>query len=233
MGEFTGFTQPGLTFLQQLRQNNNKEWFEEHRDIYQQQLLEPVRKLVTDLSQDMQVIDDLFELRPAIGKTISRMHRDTRFSHDKSIYRSNIWITFKRSRKNWTDAPVYFFEFGQDWWRYGLGYYSASKMTMDLFRQQLLRDPAAFLKMAKCIEPNFTLEGDSYKRPLIKDQAPELAAWYNKKSFALISSHMDMETIFSDRLVDILSKEFQRIAPLYHMLMKIEGMKRNQLPLGD
>lgn len=83
MGAFTGFTQAGLTFLQELRQNNDKEWFEEHRDIYQQHLLEPMRKLVEDLSQDMVVIDDLFEVRPAIGKTISRMHRDTRFSKDR------------------------------------------------------------------------------------------------------------------------------------------------------
>lgn len=233
MGEFTGFTQSGLNFLQALRQNNNKEWFDENRDIYQEHLLEPMRKLVQDLSQDMVIIDDLFETRPAIGKTISRMHRDTRFSHDKSVYRCNLWLTFKRSRKNWTDAPVYFFEFGQDWWRYGLGYYSASKTTMDLFRQQLLKKPAEFLEMAKCIEPNFTIEGDSYKRPLIKDQDPALAAWYNKKSFALMSFHRDMEPVLSSELVGILRADFLRIAPLYQMLIGIEGMKRNQLPLGE
>src|SRR5476651_2772364 len=192
MAVFSGFNQQGLTFLLQLSQNNNKEWFEENRERYQQHLLEPFRQLVSALAHDMLFIDELFEVRPTIGKTLSRMHRDTRFSHDKSIYRSNIWITFKRSRKNWTDAPTYFFEFGQDWWRYGLGYYSASKTTMDLFRQQLLHKPEEFLQMAKCIEPNFTIEGDSYKRPLVKEQDPVLAAWYNKKSFALISSHMDM-----------------------------------------
>jgi len=187
MAAFSGFSQQGLTFLLQLSQNNNKEWFEENRDIYQQALLEPFRELVTELSQDMLVIDELFEVRPAIGKTLSRMHRDTRFSRDKSIYRSNMWLSFKRSRKNWTDAPTYFFELGPDWWRYGLGYYSASKITMDLFREQLLKDPQGFLKMAQRLQPNYALEGESYKRPLIKGQQPELATWYNKKSFALIS----------------------------------------------
>lgn len=147
MAGFTGFTQQGLTFLQQIAQNNTKEWFEEHRDIYEQYLLLPMRKLVTDLGTDMMAIDELFEIRPAIGKTISRMNRDTRFSHDKSLYRSNIWLTFKRSRKNWTDAPTYFFEFGPDWWRYGLGYYSASRATMDLFRQQLIVLLQIFLRL--------------------------------------------------------------------------------------
>lgn len=227
MAGFTGFTQQGLTFLQQIGQNNTKEWFEEHRDIYEQHLLLPMRKLVTDLGADMMAIDELFEIRPAIGKTISRMNRDTRFSHDKSLYRSNIWLTFKRSRKNWTDAPTYFFEFGPDWWRYGLGYYSASRATMDLFRQQLVRAPADFLKIAECIHPNFLIEGESYKRPLIKDQPPELATWYNKKSWALISHHHDMEPLFSNQLVDILSKDFRRLSPIYDFLMKIEGLKKS------
>ncbi|CRY53526.1 conserved hypothetical protein [Yersinia intermedia] len=227
MAGFTGFTQQGLTFLQQIAQNNTKEWFEEHRDIYEQHLLLPMRKLVTDLGTDMMAIDELFEIRPAIGKTISRMNRDTRFSHDKSLYRSNIWLTFKRSRKNWTDAPTYFFEFGPDWWRYGLGYYSASRATMDLFRQQLIRAPADFLKIAECIHPNFLIEGESYKRPLIKDQPQELATWYNKKSWALISHHHDMEPLFSNQLVDILSKDFRRLSPIYDFLMKIEGLKKN------
>lgn len=227
MAGFTGFTQQGLTFLQQIAQNNTKEWFEEHRDIYEQYLLLPMRKLVTDLGTDMMAIDELFEIRPAIGKTISRMNRDTRFSHDKSLYRSNIWLTFKRSRKNWTDAPTYFFEFGPDWWRYGLGYYSASRATMDLFRQQLIRAPADFLKIAECIHPNFLIEGESYKRPLIKDQPQELATWYNKKSWALISHHHDMEPLFSNQLVDILSKDFRRLSPIYDFLMKIEGLKKN------
>ena len=233
MAVFSGFNQQGLTFLLQLSQNNNKEWFEENREVYQQHLLEPFRQLVSALAHDMLFIDELFEVRPTIGKTLSRMHRDTRFSHDKSIYRSNMWLTFKRSRKNWTDAPTYFFELGPDWWRYGLGYYSASRVTMDLFRQQLSQKPDEFLKMARKISGHFSLEGDSYKRPLVKDQPAEIAHWYNKKSFALISHHQDMDLLFSDKLPSLLSQDFQKIAPLYDMLMKIEGMKKNQQHYGE
>ncbi|WP_026111822.1 DUF2461 domain-containing protein [Winslowiella toletana] len=228
MSEFSGVTQRGLTFLQQLSQNNNKEWFDEHRGIYDEELLKPVRQLVADLAQDMLIIDELFEIRPAVGKTISRMHRDTRFSRDKSLYRSNIWLTFKRSRKNWTDAPTYFFEFGPDWWRYGLGYYSASRITMNLFRERLLQDPAAFLNMSAAIPDNFVLEGESYKRELVKGMQPELSQWYNKKSWALISEQRQMDLLFSPQLVPVLAAGFQQLAPLYDFLMKIEAQKRLQ-----
>ncbi|MEI7350704.1 DUF2461 domain-containing protein, partial [Pectobacterium parmentieri] len=170
--QFTGFSQAGLTFLQQVRQNNDKAWFDEHRSIYDEQLVAPFRTLVDELSLTMLQIDDHFETRPAIGKTLSRIHRDTRFSHDKSRYRSHMWLTFKRTRKDWTDAPVYFFEITPDTWRYGLGYYSATRNTMDLFRQTLRGNSPQFLEVASCLGNAFTLEGDSYKRPLVKDQEP-------------------------------------------------------------
>ncbi|WP_409308647.1 DUF2461 domain-containing protein [Pectobacterium sp. B1J-3] len=223
---FNGFSQQGLTFLLQVRQNNDKEWFDEHRIVYDEQLVAPFRALVDELSLTMLQIDDHFETRPAIGKTLSRIHRDTRFSHDKSRYRSHMWLTFKRTRKDWTDAPVYFFEITPDFWRYGLGYYSATRQTMDLFRQTLSGNPQGFLDVAGCLKDTFTLEGESYKRPLVKDQAPELADWYNRKSFAAICTRNDMEALFSGDLVKTLAQGFTQLEPLYHYLMKIETMKK-------
>nr|WP_113866089.1 DUF2461 domain-containing protein [Brenneria salicis]NMN90129.1 uncharacterized protein (TIGR02453 family) [Brenneria salicis ATCC 15712 = DSM 30166]RBP63251.1 uncharacterized protein (TIGR02453 family) [Brenneria salicis ATCC 15712 = DSM 30166]RLM30856.1 hypothetical protein BHG07_08160 [Brenneria salicis ATCC 15712 = DSM 30166] len=223
---FNGFSQQGLTFLQQVRQHNDKDWFETHRAIYDEQLVAPFRALVDELSLAMLQIDDHFETRPAIGKTLSRIHRDTRFSHDKSRYRSQMWLTFKRTRKDWTDAPVYFFEISPDSWRYGLGYYSATRTTMDLFRQTLRGNPAQFLAVAGCLGNTFMLEGESYKRPLINDQPPELADWYNRKSFAAICTRYDMDALFSGELITTLAQGFTRLEPLYHYLMNIETMKR-------
>ncbi|RMN22168.1 hypothetical protein ALQ63_02046 [Serratia plymuthica] len=145
---FTGFSQQGLNFLQQVRLENDKDWFEANRNLYERELLTPFRTLVAELSPAMLAIDPQFETRPAIGKTLSRLHRDTRFSHDKSRYRSRMWLTFKRPSKDWKDAPVYFFELGPDMLRYGLGYYSANKPTMDLFRHTLLRRGGGLLSAA-------------------------------------------------------------------------------------
>ncbi|MCO6560073.1 MAG: DUF2461 family protein, partial [Gilliamella sp.] len=88
MANFTGFSQAGLNFLQDAWIKNSKPWFEEHRAIYDNDLVKPFRLLVEQLTPEMLKIDEWFETRPAIGKTISRIHRDTRFSNDKSLYRS-------------------------------------------------------------------------------------------------------------------------------------------------
>lgn len=223
---FTGFSQQGLNFLQQVRIENDKEWFEANRHIYDRELLTPFLNLVDALSPTMLTIDPQFETRPAIGKTLSRIHRDTRFSHDKSRYRSRMWLTFKRPSKDWKDAPVYFFELGPDMLRYGLGYYSANKPTMDLFRHTLTRQPQAFLEVADCCRPPFELVGESYKRPLVKEQAAEIATWYNRKSFAVMVTDSQVDKLFHPRLIAELAEGFQQLEPLYQWLMRVETMKQ-------
>jgi len=224
--EFTGFSQQGLNFLQQVRIENDKAWFDANRGIYDRELLTPFRMLVDALSPTMLMIDPQFETRPAIGKTLSRIYRDTRFSHDKSRYRSRMWLTFMRPSKDWKDAPVYFFELGPDMLRYGLGYYSANKPTMDLFRHTLQRRPQPFLDVAECCRAPFELVGESYKRPLVKEQAADIATWYNRKSFAVMVTDTQVEKLFSAGLIAILAQGFQQLEPLYHWLMQVEAMKQ-------
>lgn len=222
MATFIGLKPDALNFLQLLSQNNNKEWFSANRETWDQGLVAPLRQLVETLAPDMLLIDDLLEVRPAVGKTLSRIHRDTRFSHDKSPYRSNVWIAFKRPRKSLSDSPTFFFEIMPDSWRYGMGYYSASRTTMTRFRDHIADNPRSFLATVADIRTGFSLEGESYKRPLIKGQMPELADWYNKKTFALIDERRDMAALYSAELVDILREAFRRLAPLYQLLVKLQ-----------
>ncbi|WP_028536013.1 DUF2461 domain-containing protein [Paludibacterium yongneupense] len=223
---FKGFSPQSLAFLSRVREENSKEWFDAHRADYKMALLAPFRELVEALGPSMLLIDDMFEIRPAVGKTLSRIHRDTRFSNDKSRYRSTMWLAFKRYKKDWTDAPAYFFELHPDGWRFGLGYYSATRDTMDLFRQAIRDDPEHFLAVADCLGSTFELEGTRYKRPLIKDQEPRLAQWYNCKSFAAIANRTDMGTAFGEELASTLMQGFNQLAPLYRYLMTVEAMKR-------
>ncbi|WP_392560394.1 DUF2461 domain-containing protein [Orbus mooreae] len=225
MAEFTGFSQAGLNFLQNVKVKNSREWFHENRTVYDEQLVKPFRALVEQLSPDMLKIDQWLETKPAIGKTLSRINRDTRFSHDKSLYRSRLWLTFKRPSRDWKEAPAYFFEIAPDMYRYGLGYYCAPKSTMDIFRDEIKQDPEKFQKMIRCVKKPFELVGDSYKRSLTKDLPDDILTWYNRKSFAVMVSNPQIEDIFDKNLATILYKGFKQISPLYDYLMKVEMIK--------
>lgn len=92
---FSGFSPKTLKFLRGLKTNNNKAWFQAHRADYEKYVLQPLRDLVIDLGDFMLDIDPFFEITPSVNKTISRIYRDTRFSKDKSPFRSTVWFTFK------------------------------------------------------------------------------------------------------------------------------------------
>ncbi|OCG11225.1 hypothetical protein A9G09_00460 [Gilliamella sp. wkB292] len=225
MAIFNGFSQAGLNFLQDAWIHNSKTWFDEHRSIYDNDLVKPFKLLVEQLTPEMLKIDEWFETKPAIGKTISRIHRDTRFSKDKTLYRSRLWLTFKRPNKDWKEAPAYFFEISPNSYQYGLGYYCASKQTMDIFREEIANDTAKFLEMIRCVKKPFELVGESYKRPLIKDQDEKIATWYNRKSLAVMVTNNHIADVLDSDLPNKLIKGFKKIVPLYDYLMRVEMIK--------
>ena len=105
--QFRGFTPEALQFLHDVKANNNKEWYEEHKPDYRGLLLHPFQDLVGDLSPLMSSVDPHIVTIPAVDKTISRIYRDTRFSTDKSRYRDAMWLAFKRSSKDGLKHPYF------------------------------------------------------------------------------------------------------------------------------
>ena len=87
------FTAAALSFLRQLKRNNQREWFVERKDRFEEQLLHPMREFVEEM--DVR----LATLAPEIGgspkRSIFRIYRDVRFSKDKSPYKTHVacWFT--------------------------------------------------------------------------------------------------------------------------------------------
>lgn len=220
---FNGFPPEAIHFLKALRENNNKAWFELHKSDYQNDLLKPLQALAAALGPMMLSIDPDFEVTPALNRTISRIYRDTRFSRDKSPYKTSHWITFKRLRQEWKDYLAYFFEISPDSYRYGMGFYSASRQTMDNFRSaidtniQVFHTAISFYSTSK----TFMIEGEQYKRPLKTDIPTEVQNWYNRKSLYLVSNHQIVEDCIDKKLIKDLQHDFEMIAPFYHYLRKV------------
>lgn len=218
MGAFRGFTEQTIQFLLDVKEHNSKDWFERNRPVYERELLEPMRDLVADLSGTMLAIDPELETRPAVGKTISRIHRDTRFSRDKSLYRDTMWITFKRRSEKWTDSPAYFFELRPDGYRYGMGFYAASKATMVKLREWIDEEPEDFARTTSFYERQrtFVIEGECYKRVLDPDKPESVLEWYQRKNIYLTCNRAIDELLFSSRLADEVASGFEMLGGLYH-----------------
>ena len=123
---FQGFSPQALAFFEELSANNNKAWFEAHRADYETLLLEPLKELVAELAAPLLAIDPALQLLPP-SRCIARIHRDIRFSRDKSPYKTHLWLSFKRPSPDWKEHPCFFFEIAADRYRYGMGFYSAAE----------------------------------------------------------------------------------------------------------
>lgn len=222
--QFRGFSRETFAFLGDVGHHNDKAWFEAHRADYREHVLQPLRDLVDDLAPFMLSIDLSFEVRPAVGKTISRIHRDTRFSRDKRPFRDCMWIVFKRPGPDWSRyIPGYFLEISPRSYAYGMGYYDAAPKLMARFRHQIDRDPDSFLESIAWFASQdvFTLQGEAYKRPPGQEKPEPILAWYSLKNFHLVCERSVDDTILSPRFADQLIKHFGMVCPLYHYLCEL------------
>jgi uncharacterized protein (TIGR02453 family) len=230
--KFKGFSPKTLKFLKDLKVNNNKVWFKAHKSDYENYVLQPMRDLVTDLGDFMLDIDPSFEITPAVNKTISKIYRDTRFSKDKSPFRSVVWFTFKNQKKDWTTHVCgYFFELSIDSYRYGMGFYNAAPAIMSKFREMIDENPKEFLKAVSFFykEKVFVLEGEKYKRIIDKSKSEQIQNWYQRKNMYLVCNRKIDKILFSTKLVDDLASGFNLIAPFYHYLQKVVMAVKEQM----
>ena len=220
---FEGFAPETIDFLRDVKARNSKAWFEKNRPIYQKYVLQPFQELVMDMSEAVLTIDPDFDTRPFINRTISRIFRDTRFSKDKSLFRDRVWLTFKPYSKEWKEAPAYFFEITPVFYRYGMGYYSASRAGMDRFRGKIDATPADFLKAVAFYDSDspFRLEGKSYKRPLKSEHPPRIQDWYQRRNFYLTCENPIDDALFSPQLEEEILAGFFTLAPLYQYLKSL------------
>jgi uncharacterized protein (TIGR02453 family) len=223
---FNGFPGETLHFLNELHLNNNKTWFEANRERYRSVVQAPFIELGHALIEAMEKIDPEFELRPE--KIISRIHRDTRFARDKSPYRSNVWITYKRQQKDWMEAPAFFFELMSDSYRYGMGFYSAGSSTMNTYREIISLKRAEFEKIISSISKNgiFTVEGEVYKRKIPNDLPENFQEWYQKKNLYLMCSRDIGDELFTGKIAETLVSGFRILEPLYKFLWSLKLIKK-------
>ena len=219
------FSEETVKFLFENRVMDSKSWFLEHRADYDRLVLEPMRELVVGLEPAMLSIDPQLICEPKVGRSISRIYRDTRFSNDKSIFRDVMWCVFIRDKKLYNGLPGFWFEFSPRIFRYGCGYYQASSESMDAMRDMIIADEKSFKAAQKAFNKQsvFHLGDSKYKRSRYPDQPEEKREWLDLRSMDFITESEDFDLLFSDALAEKLSADFKLLAPMYDFMMAAEA----------
>jgi uncharacterized protein (TIGR02453 family) len=104
-------------FLSKLSKNNNREWFESHRDEYGAMFLEPAQEFVVEMGEKLQTIRPNIIALPKIDKSIFRLHRDVRFSKDKLPYKTNLGIIFWEGDDKKLESSGFYFHIEPKYFR--------------------------------------------------------------------------------------------------------------------
>jgi uncharacterized protein (TIGR02453 family) len=218
---FTGFTPETFKFFNELKENNYKPWFDEHKPVYEQEILRPLRALVTAMTPAMYSIDSQMDFRP--NKIISRIYRDIRFSHNKLPYKTSMWFTFQRMVADWVEFPGYYLEVGSEGYQYGMGLFMAKKKTMDAYRSRIEYEPEQFKKMTEALtgKHGFIMGGEEYKRPVSNDLPEYFQPWVQRRTIYLYKSFPVGKELFDAGFVQRMADEFTHLQPFYDFLIDV------------
>ena len=216
-------SQKSLDFLAENRFRNSKKWYDEHRAEYLEYVFEPLAQIVCDLSDTMRGIDERIVCVPKVGASISRLRRDTRYTHDKSLYRQNVWLNFSRKDGGWVEHPSFYVDISPDGLSYGCGYYWAGASVCEEVRRMALADDPAFVAAAKAYESQsvFAFGGENYKKPHYPDQPERKRVWLEKRNYYFFRD-CGKDVMFSPDLAAILARDLPLLAPVYRFLLKSE-----------
>lgn len=217
---FNGFTPKTFQFFKDLGENNYKEWFDAHKHIYEKELLNPLKALVSTLSPAMYNIDQAMELRP--HRCLSRIYRDTRFSKNKDPYKDFMWMAFQTPVTNdvWKDYPGYFMDIRATEYTLGLGLFQPKKKVMDAFRDEIIYDAEEFQRVTRkvVLDRGYIVNGEEYKRPIPNDLPEYFQPWMNRKGIWVSKTKPVGEELYSADFAEIVKEDFVAMEWLYNFM---------------
>ncbi len=224
MTAFDGFPPEVFTFFDEIRTNNNKEWFEAHKPFFKKTVQHSAQNFVMALGARLETAVPAihYDTRLTGSGSIMRIYRDTRFSKDKTPYKTNLGIVWWEGDGKKTESPGFYFHMAADevWFGGGLWH------LPDVGRyREAVDDPekgarltAVVAQMAAAGHP-ITMT-DPYKRvPRGYDKEHPRAELLKARGLTVSFPALTREIVSSAGLVDVCFAYAQKMLPLHQWLV--------------
>ena len=140
--DFQGFSPTALTFLDDLRKNNARDWFKPRKETYDTEIKFPMECLLGEFTSDRRPAGFPVQGDPKRG--LFRIYRDVRFSKDKNPYKTHAGAVMTRSGAKGDPGVIYVhIEPGGSF--LSAGFYSLDKEYLAAWRSRIAEDPDRFL----------------------------------------------------------------------------------------
>jgi uncharacterized protein (TIGR02453 family) len=216
-----------FTFLRDLKKNNDRDWFKTNRPRYEEAVQEPALAFIEDFEPHLHAISPHFvaDARP-VGGSLFRIHRDTRFSKDKSPYKSHTGIHFRHELAKSAHAPGFYLHLEPGQVFLGAGLWRPDTEPLAQIRTAIAEDPGRWTRTtrAKPFADLYRLGGDALKRaPAGFDPENPLIDELKRKDFIAVRSLTDKDPC-SRGFLEETAATFAAAGSFVHLLCDAIGV---------
>jgi uncharacterized protein (TIGR02453 family) len=220
---FDGFPKDGIKFLKQLKTNNNRQWFQVHKEEYETFVKLPMQSLIVALRGEFAKFAPEIDLQPK--RSMFRIYRDIRFSKNKAPYKTHVAAVF-HPRGHWQEGAGYYLHIEPGGVFLGGGIYMPPNDILRDIRRAIVERSEEFLSIVneKSFRRRFgEMEGDRLQRvPQGFETTHPMAEWLKYKwLYAGVTwSH---EKSFSPKFFREAAQIYEQVTPLVRFLNSAIG----------
>ena len=237
MAQPSPFTPALFDFFRELREHNEKPWFEANRDRYEDDVLEPCKAFVLAFRPYLREISPHFQAEPRIrGGSLFRIHANLRFNPGGPPYKEQTGIQFRHVGGEDVHAPGFYLHLepggepgsgpgGSGGCFVGLGIWRPDRGTLTTLRDAMVDDPDAWRAAAhgRAFREVFELGGESLQRgPVGFDRDHPLIDDIKRKDLVAMA-HLSEDEVVADGFVEGFAERCRAGAPFVAWLCRTVG----------
>lgn len=217
--KFRGFSPEAITFLRNLQRNNRREWFQPRKERYEELIKAPMMELIGCLNDELARVAPNYATPPR--KAMYRIYRDTRFSKDKTPYKTHISGIFPRVTALKREGAVFYFHFTAKELLVFAGVYSPERDELIAYRgllQERYEELESILSNKTLRRTVGALQGEQLTRmPKGYSEDHPAESLLRRKQWYL-EAILDVRMVTSPRILPELARRFEIMAPFVEFM---------------
>lgn len=210
------FSAASLQFLKKLAQNNSRDWFKAHQDEYESVVRTPALRFIEQMQPSILALSPKLTAVPKkVGGSLMRPQRDSRFSNDKTPYKTNVGIQFRHFQGKDVHAPGLYVHIAEEGCFIAAGIWHPESKALNAIRMCIDENPNAYQKALQELQNHgFKMDGDTLIRPPKGyDKSHPLLAELKRKDFIAIKN-IEFEELCKPDAVNFCSEQFRHCSQL-------------------
>ncbi len=223
---FSGFPKEALSFLDQIGKNNDKEWFEAHKNEYERFILEPSRAFAQEMGEHLMALEPNITFAPKINHSLFRIYRDIRrMGNDKRPIKERIGFIWWQGGGKRLQSSSFYMHFDKNELQAYVGVRWFEKPMLDAYRA-FLQDETNRTRLAGVLEEinakGYETIKPAYKRyPRGFDATMEHAHLALYKGMATYKTFRSTLVCDGEKLIDTLYGVYEDMLSLQRLVYEI------------